>query len=483
MKRYLLVLAFVVGIVAPALAAYSIIITPVAGGAVYYLSEAGNDANNGLTPATAWATPKHQTNCGDTILIQPAHYGGTPFAGTFQSPNPKSCTGTDLYLFVKGNGTHLQDVTIDGQVDGNQAAINLGNVSNIALMNLTATNNHSGVGYNYCLGSGGTSGRSGHHILFINVYAHDCTWSAASASQNDYVAFIGVIVYHAAFQTFTGGGGCPSNLSIINSFNYDTKPGPHFFTAGMFSMKAGTNASCVDGHGLIYDGLNTNGFKGLAVIEQSMFLQNGMAGIHHFNSAGVTFHEKSSTVWGNAQATAAGVTMGDVNMQVSGVDTMTNMIIVSTIANMKLQNACPPPGEPCPTRYAIQDYYQTATCANCDVFAPNSQYCYNTGYYALCGTSPQSVNGSNDVTFTSSVNVDPQFVNTSVVPATAPDCSKAITTTACMAPIVAGFTTTNPAVAGMGYQSAGACAPDADWPPWIDPNIVPDGIITKPCAI
>ena len=34
----------------------------------YYMSPTGSDSNNGLTAATAWATPNHAVNCGDVII-------------------------------------------------------------------------------------------------------------------------------------------------------------------------------------------------------------------------------------------------------------------------------------------------------------------------------------------------------------------------------------------------------------------------------
>ena len=37
----------------------------------YYMSPTGSDSNNGLTVATAWATPNHAVNCGDVIIAAP----------------------------------------------------------------------------------------------------------------------------------------------------------------------------------------------------------------------------------------------------------------------------------------------------------------------------------------------------------------------------------------------------------------------------
>ena len=41
----------------------------------YYVSPTGSDSNNGLTPATAWATANHSVVCGDVIIAAAGSYG------------------------------------------------------------------------------------------------------------------------------------------------------------------------------------------------------------------------------------------------------------------------------------------------------------------------------------------------------------------------------------------------------------------------
>jgi hypothetical protein len=40
----------------------------------YYISPTGNDQSAGTSPKTAWATPHHNVNCGDVILVEPGNY-------------------------------------------------------------------------------------------------------------------------------------------------------------------------------------------------------------------------------------------------------------------------------------------------------------------------------------------------------------------------------------------------------------------------
>src|SRR5262245_55446482 len=41
---------------------------------IRYMSPTGNDSANGLTPATAWASPNHPMNCGDVIIAAAGTY-------------------------------------------------------------------------------------------------------------------------------------------------------------------------------------------------------------------------------------------------------------------------------------------------------------------------------------------------------------------------------------------------------------------------
>ncbi len=448
---------------------------------VFYMAPNGDDTKDGTTIATAWKTGNHQLSCGAKILVQPgAFLGDQRVVLSVQNtcPGPNG----ELYVTVECSGAHVQDCIVDGQ---GGAAFDV-QISNWLIKHFTATSNVHGTGNGYgaCFSAPSDPAHAAavHHVLFVDIYAHDCVWSGSS-SQGDYIAWLGVVLYHSAFQNHDGGGGCPSNISIINNVNHDTLAGPHLYVNQMFSMKAGTNHTCVDGHGLIYDGLNTHGYSGLAVIKDSMFLGNGMAGVHHFNSKSVTFHEDHLTIWGNGQATLAGVVTSDYNFQLSGPAATTNSIIQATVANQSFDpratcpNAAGGPGEPCPMRYAIGDYYETANISNTDVYAPNGQYCWSYGRYGVCPTGLQY-----DVMFTGTVNVDPQFVNTATLPSTAPDCSQKTSVNECMAPEIAGFRAQNTTVAGMGYRPPGACAPDADWPTWIPVSLIPDGLVSKPCS-
>ena len=61
----------------------------------YYMSPTGSDSNNGLTAATAWATPNHAVNCGDVIIAAAGSY--RTFQGTWGTVSncPSTSGGID----------------------------------------------------------------------------------------------------------------------------------------------------------------------------------------------------------------------------------------------------------------------------------------------------------------------------------------------------------------------------------------------------
>ena len=46
---------------------------------IYFITPSGNDNNNGLSLATAWATPRHNIACGDVIIAQAGNYTKNQF--------------------------------------------------------------------------------------------------------------------------------------------------------------------------------------------------------------------------------------------------------------------------------------------------------------------------------------------------------------------------------------------------------------------
>ncbi len=116
-------------------------------------------------------------------------------------------------------------------------------------------------------------------------------------------------------------------------------------------------------------------------------------------------------------------------------------------------------------------YCSQVTISNSFVWGANGRY---IGGEPMAGQFlPTQINVS---------KANPNFVNPHLLTA-APDCRTETSTVDCMAQLIADFTPQATGAIGLGYRKPGACAPNPDWPPWIGPGDVPDGIITKPCGM
>ena len=137
------------------------------------------------------------------ILVQPgAFLGDQRVVLSVQNtcPGPNG----ELYVTVECSGAHVQDCIVDGQ---GGAAFDVQS-SNWLIKHFTATSNVHGTGNGYgaCFSAPSDPAHAAavHHMLFVDIYAHDCVWSGSS-SQGDYIAWLGVVLYHSAFQNHDGG--------------------------------------------------------------------------------------------------------------------------------------------------------------------------------------------------------------------------------------------------------------------------------------
>jgi hypothetical protein len=493
---------------------------PPSSGTTYYITPNGSDRADGKAFATAWHSPKHNINCADNIIVQPGNYTGVPFAAG-QWGMLQNCPGSadHPYAILKCGGTHIQDCNVVAK-GANARGVSAFETDTPywAIIGFTAStqcglgtvgSGGTGNGYCYCFAA------SSHHILHINDYAHDCNWGAlnTNAPAVDYHAHIGVLLFHNAWQNIAGGGGCSSNFSFFPGTPFDSNPGPHIFMSGLYSMRAGSNRSCIDGHGLIFDDYISNrpwrNFQVEIAIENSLFLANAIHGVSICcrSNVGPGSHIKNSTVYGNHQYNvttpdgtyAAAGGGGEVTYYTGGPMDIDNTIIMASVAQQPCATYGPSTRggstyifESCGTYggtsvvyapvYAITSSYGSGTITNTDYFGQNGQH-YCNSHDLPSGCWPPGNNTYASPTFDSTdISVDPQFVNPTV-PIANPDCGQAATTTACISSIIAGFVPQNPAVANMGYRAPGACAPDADWPAWVptNSNYLPDGLVQHPC--
>jgi hypothetical protein len=433
--------------------------------ATYYIATTGNDSNAG-TSGSPWLTPNHAINCGDTILAAAGTYSSGNFAngkwGTVSNcPSPAGV----YFARLSCVGPYLQSCAI------NDTASNATRVdaSNWAVVGWTVS---STVGA--CFYATPSTTANLHHIAFINSYAKNCKNSgyqfapyyANMAYGIDQSAIVGAIAYNGA----AGGSECFSGASIYEPKNVGATSGTHIFLAGVFSI---SNLDPVtgcpgnsDGEGVIFDDWASQQSTGIAytsqgVLEQSMMLGNGSAGVEVFSTTSAPIMIKSTTAYGDYQSTVhAGTYNGEGLINSGHYSTWTGNIFQASLQTQNGNNVY---------GFLVGTGMFTADATNTV-----------SGNYIFGVSGLNTSNQGSGFTFGSNTLATPDFVSPTV-PSSAPDCSAAATTTACMATVIANFVAQASGAASLGYQAPGSCTADAYWPTWLN-GVVPVGLITQPCG-
>jgi hypothetical protein len=261
-------------------------------GTNYYLSPTGNDNNDGLTQATAWATPNHAVKCGDTVGMLPGNYN----AANLDTGKWGAATSTDESCASEGGTKYAKLMCLGHFV---QDCKSIG-APGTHPFNVTASNWMIITAYaeaNYMWGSCFT--RRAPFVVFVNVYANKC---GAGVGGGEYGAHIGMISYGGA----NGGGAAFSGLSIFHPVAFDTKSGTPVFEAGIFSWNNINPPGYTDGEGVIFDDWMHKqdtkiSYTQQGVLEQSLILGNGSNGVEIFQSAASFIIIDHVTSWGNLQ--------------------------------------------------------------------------------------------------------------------------------------------------------------------------------------
>ena len=419
------------------------------GTAHYYVAASGNDSNPG-TRTSPWRSPKHDVNCGDTLHLAPG--SGNDFhnfdVGKWgHVSNCPSSTGRNTAKLIC-DGTHLQDCSFLH-----------------VFQSFRVDQPHWAVQGIYCSNDqvkwSGCFGNTAPYVIFINDYLNN---SGSGTGMSDYGAMIGVLIYGSGF----GGGECFSGLSVFRPKEVDQQPGTHIFVAGSFYINNKNLPGCTDGEAIIIDTVYFNGYHQQIAIDNNMMIGNGSNALEVLGNASASGSARvifrHNTTYGNG---LSGVGT-PFEISISGGPACSNVLIDSSL----VQSIVPTPRVGPIWAATISSYY----CSNIVVSntfvasaSTNGRYFNDEG-----GQAPYAP------TLTNVTKASPNFVNPHLLTA-APDCSNATLVPQCLAQLIADFTPQATGAVGLGYQKPGACAPNPDWPPWIGPGDVPDGIITKPC--
>lgn len=428
----------------------------------YFMSPTGSDASNGLTPATAWATPNHSVNCGDVILAQAGTYtitGAIPFGSV--SSCPSTSGGIDghggiYFAVVLCAGTAVGDCAVS--YNGvNQPLFDVTN-NNWAVegFKVTSTNN-SGRAF---VADG--AGAAVNYVAFVNNIAANVGIGYAGlddgtnhdvpgATGFDHTAVVGNIAENAENDTIcTGQFGLAGPATVGGSGDTSTRS----FWYGNFSWNTGSNGCSIDEENYIIDTwdahqyiqqtafLNNIGWSswrfGLQVFNQTF---NSLSGLHRFIENNTFFHNNLST----------GATNGNINIQNDNT-AATNETVYNNVSLADQSNTC---------AMVVGGANGPGSLANIDTGTPGNE---NVFFGINSASSTCAFNG---YTFSSNnFLVNPNFTNTTDLlnnQSGTPNCAGYATTTACMGWNAKGQSLTIPSVisdltatctncSGKGYQ-------------------------------
>jgi hypothetical protein len=422
------------------------------GAAHYYVAANGNDSNQ-CTQTSPWLSPKHDVNCGDTLHLAPGSgYNGRNFdLGRWgHVANCPSSTGRNTAKLIC-DGSYLQDCSFLHVFQSFRV-----DQPHWAVQGIYCSSDQ--VIWSTCFGN------TAPFVLFINDYVNA---AGAGTGMGDYGAMIGMLVYGSGF----GGGESFSGLSVFKPTEIDQQPGTHIFVAGSFYLNNKNNPGGTDGEAIIIDTVYYNKYHQQIAIDNNMLIGNGSNALEVFGNASSTGNARvifrHNTTYGNALSGVG--TPHEISLSPVGTWSWCGNVLIDS--NLILSTV---PTAQVGTIWAdaiFDNYCSQVTISNSFVGAANGRF---IGGEPMTGVFlPTQI----DVT-----KANPNFVYPHLLTA-APDCRTKTSTVDCMAQLIADFTPRATGAVGLGYQKPGACAPNPDWPPWIGPGDVPDGIITKPCGM
>jgi hypothetical protein len=214
-------------------------------GANWYLSLTGSDANNGTTPAAAWATPNHAgLTCGDIIHVATGTYT-TQFQSITQAV---ICPNSDNVVWLKCNTAFACKITgapalkFQASYWGVQG-FEVDNIGNVCFSATPAGS--ANIGY----------------IAFANNIASGCTIAGIDTFNTgsfsvDNIAIIGNAAYNSANSTLCGSGmsvGSPRNDATANHRVYVAwNISWHNTVTRCLSSNATTNAVTAAGSAILH---------------------------------------------------------------------------------------------------------------------------------------------------------------------------------------------------------------------------------------
>ena len=433
---------------------------PFAAPHIYYISLTGIDQNAGTSPSAAWATPHHNVNCGDVIVVEPGRYDLGTYTTPFGSNNwgkvsncPSTHGGIDgtggiYFAIVLCAGPNLGACTVSGAPDAaNQTKNNEAfrvDQSNWAVEGFVGTQSpESTTG---CMTATSESNSVIAFVAFINDIVSTCgvdgfgTYGWTAHGGVDQSAVIGAIAYNASPSE---AGNCGSGVSMIPTNGPDGGAGTHVFVAGVFAYNniasPSGNGCHSDGEGLVFDSWACGKYTHQGVAEQNVWWLNGNSGFEVFpnclkngdNAQVYVFH---NTSYGNEQ---------DAKHTIAGVDALLNQVAPTpgsgyyAIFNNIFETTQATSGNNGQTPVYAAGFYLNNPNTSLVVAKGNYFWQSNPGTSTTAGNpnTDVRVNGHHNTTsfpFGANLYKDPAFANPNGLPKSPPNCSAYTNTTTCM---------------------------------------------------
>ena len=498
--------------------------------ATYYMSPSGSDGANGLTRATAWATPNHAVNCGDVIIAAAGTYNGNLNQWGTVSNCPSTTGGIDgaggilaAVLLCGGSDLGTAGCIVDcataacasgvlgsGGSNSVSACMNV-NKSYWSIQGWQCKGNgatHRGFQLDACL----TTSTIIHHVSFINdvvtnaaqgANTNACGYGGAT-NGGDYFAVVGVIAQNAAQDTI-----CLAAIDAVGVAQLDSGAGTHIFFHNDFSY-AHANAACTavsDTQAYMFDTLDARGVNYQLVLSNSMGWRADRSCVQLFwqnlSSAAPTVKVNNMTCFENDVSTGSDFLDSEIMLQPLTSNFPWNVYFQNNIAYQPLATSVGGSavaaqtlgGGPYTGAFVNEGNLLRANRPSCS--APNCNSTFDA----------QSFNTAAQLNVTGNTYANPAFVNTADLLAnwvSAPNCTGYENTTQCMgwdaytSTLRAGTPiadlTPSTTYSAKGFQRASTtCAANADFPTWLKGLIYlhvngatilqRHGLATTPCGL
>ncbi len=437
----------------------------------YYLAPAangGNDSHNGLSSSAPWLTPKHNLNCGDTILALPSQ--------SYASNNFNSGHWGNVYCPSANNVAWLKCSTFDAcKIWSTNEGINVDH----SFWGVQGWEVTVSSGNGFCFGAAPSSANwvNIHHIIFANNVANKCMAGGFVSYPSghvgvDYLTVIGNIAYDA----IQGTQQCYNGISIYEPVQSDWNSGTHIYVAdnivwGNFQPSWCGGVQAWGGDGIIFDTFDGSQsgmpypYGAQAVIQNNIVISNGGHGIEVQNNKKGSYHSlivlAYNTSWGN-----------EINYKMQSTPLCSEVLLnsaynVHEAYNLVSTNSA----KQCVSNaiYALSAYDVNGTVYSYGNFA----YGYN-GQNAF-----KYANGTFAYASTNTLGQWP-YLHNAYTPG-APYCSGTGTVANCMGWLMTNFTASATAAKSVGHQWPGIKSYDAQFPRWVCYVTLPTGLISKGC--